>query len=190
MRISPSALAALAADGQVRLEPGVARDAAIARLAAAIDHHTQFVQSVVGVELNHNELDALVMLAIAIGTPAFERCAVVRALDDGSRRTAADAFLLCGEEGEEPLARRRRERALFLAAVETKDPLAGYTATERRLIREYDRLARGGEQEERRLALRALLGEQRKRIWRVAQASGWSTANRAARYRSLLARTC
>lgn len=189
MRISPTGLATLAAEGLVRLQPGVARHVAIAQLAAAVDHHTQFVQSVVGEALNQNELDALVMLAIAIGTAAFERSPVVRALAAGSRRQAADAFVLCGA-GERSLACRRRERALFLAAVETKDPLAGYTATERRLIREYDRLVRNGEQEERRLALRALLSEQRKRIWRVAQASGWSTANRAERYRSLLARTC
>jgi hypothetical protein len=37
--------------------------------------------------------------------------------------------------------------------------------------------------------LRRVMTEQRKRIWKEAQRSGWDRANRRARWRSLRART-
>ena len=76
------------------------------------------------------------------------------------------------------------------------DPLRGYTASERKLIREYDQLARERRNRERRSALFHLMKAQRKRVWRAAQPAadggdgrGWDHANRRARYRSLLSRT-
>ena len=71
-----------------------------------------------------------------------------------------------------------------------RDKLDGYTASEKRWIREYDRLARSGKDAARRRVLRRVMSEQRKRIWRAAQApGGWQKANRAARYASLKSRT-
>jgi predicted chitinase len=69
------------------------------------------------------------------------------------------------------------------------DRLDGYTASEVRWIREYDRLRRAKQDEARQRVLERVMTEQRKRVWRAAQDSGWDRANRRARYRSLLART-
>lgn len=76
-----------------------------------------------------------------------------------------------------------------------RDPLAGYTPSERRWIREYDRLVRSGRDPGRRRVLRRVMTEQRKRIWKIAQPAsgggdgkGWTRA-RKRRYASLRART-
>jgi hypothetical protein len=65
-----------------------------------------------------------------------------------------------------------------------RDPLAGFTRSERRWVREWDR----GPSPTRRLELRRAMVEQRKRIWRAAQGDGW-TWDRRRRYRALLSRT-
>lgn len=71
-----------------------------------------------------------------------------------------------------------------------RDRWAGYTASERRWITEYDHLVAHKIDPARRVVLRRVMAAQRKRIWQAAQgAGGWETANRRARYRSLLART-
>ncbi len=70
------------------------------------------------------------------------------------------------------------------------DRWAGFTSSERRWITEHDSLVSGHRDPARLLVLRGVMTEQRKRIWRAAQPPGsWSTANRLARYRALLART-
>lgn len=69
------------------------------------------------------------------------------------------------------------------------DPLAGYTAAEKRWIREYDGLVRARRGAARQRVLRRVMAEQRKRIWREAQKTGWKKGNRERRYGSLLART-
>lgn len=72
-----------------------------------------------------------------------------------------------------------------------RDPLAGYSTSEKRWIREYDRLSRqpSDANARRRHVLERVMTEQRKRIWRVAQdEKGW-TASRRRRYNSLKART-
>lgn len=76
------------------------------------------------------------------------------------------------------------------------DAFAGYTASELRWIREYDKLKRSDKDLDRRRVLQRVMLEQRKRIWRAAQPKskggdghGWSHANRSKRYQSLLART-
>lgn len=75
-------------------------------------------------------------------------------------------------------------------AADLADRLEGYTAAERRWIREFDRLRREHRGAARRRVLRRYMTRQRKRIWHAAQgAGGWNAHNRAARYRSLLART-
>ena len=75
------------------------------------------------------------------------------------------------------------------------DPFAGYTKSERRWVREYDRLVRTHSDPQRRTVLRTVMKTQRKRIWRLSQprgrggdGKGW-TRLRTRRYASLLART-
>ncbi len=71
----------------------------------------------------------------------------------------------------------------------SRDPLAGYTAHERRWIAEYDKLVRDGRDPARRRVLRRVMTVQRKRIWQAAQDSrGW-TRTRKRRYASLRSRT-
>lgn len=65
-----------------------------------------------------------------------------------------------------------------------RDPLAGFTKSERRWVREWDR----GPSVERRRALRRAMTEQRKRIWKAAKRDGW-TWDRRRRYRALTNRT-
>lgn len=68
------------------------------------------------------------------------------------------------------------------------DPLKGYSAAERRWIREYDTLARKRLDPARQRVLRHVMAEQRKRIWIAAKQQGW-TRQRRRRYLSLKART-
>jgi hypothetical protein len=77
----------------------------------------------------------------------------------------------------------------------SRDPLAGFTSSERRWIREYDALKRNGRDPVRRRALVRVMTEQRKRVWKVSQpqanggdGKGWTTT-RKRRYASLRART-
>jgi len=76
-----------------------------------------------------------------------------------------------------------------------RDPLAGYTASEKRWVKEYDRLKRADRDAARRRVLVHVMREQRKRIWKAAQpkarggdGKGW-TKTRRRRYTSLQART-
>lgn len=69
-----------------------------------------------------------------------------------------------------------------------RDPLAGFTKSERRWIREYDRLGADPAATARRRVLRRAMTEQRKRIWKAAKRDGW-TWDRRRRYRALLRRT-
>jgi GH24 family phage-related lysozyme (muramidase) len=148
--------------------------------------------------LNQHQFDALVSFVYNCGPGAIsEQTRVGRLLRAHDWRAAADALLAWDKAGGHALPgltrRRRAERAMFLQA---DDPLAGYPAQEKSWIREYDRLLRERRDEPRRRELRALMTEQRKVIWRIAQPKekggdghGWGRAHREARYRSLLART-
>lgn len=81
-----------------------------------------FVHSVVRVPINDNEFSALVILSYNIGNGAFRNSTVLRELNAGNRRSAADAFLMwnkvkrSGElaESSQLTKRRKAERALFL----------------------------------------------------------------------------
>jgi hypothetical protein len=75
------------------------------------------------------------------------------------------------------------------------DPWRGYTVSEKRWMREFDKLQRTNEDPHRREVLRRVMREQRKRIWKISQpkshggdGKGW-TKTRTKRYNSLLSRT-
>lgn len=76
-----------------------------------------------------------------------------------------------------------------------RDPLAGYTPSEKRWIREYDQLRRTGRDPGRRRVLRIVMRQQAKRIEQLAapareggDGKGWTRA-RKRRHASLTART-
>jgi hypothetical protein len=130
----------------------------------------------------------------------FDHAIDVNALDGGAGRLAVwlrnkgahPTFPVPGE----PWHIEVPAEELRSLAAQLDDPFRGYTANERRLIREYDHLRATHRDRPRRSALRSEIRAQRKRVWRAAQTTssggdgrGWDHANRRARYRSLLART-
>lgn len=70
-----------------------------------------------------------------------------------------------------------------------RDPLAGYTPTEKRWIREYDELLRTGRDPRRRRVLRRVMAQQANRIEAAAERDGRWTRARRRRHKSLKART-
>lgn len=142
--------------------------------------------------LSQHQFDALVSFVYNVGPGGVAgSTGVGRALRARDWRAAADHLLDWDKGGGRVLEglRRRRiaERALFL---KQDDPLKGFTTAERRWIREYDHLHRAHQNAGRQKVLRRVMAEQRKRIWRAAKGTGgWAAANRAVRYRALLART-
>lgn len=78
----------------------------------------QYEDAVTGsvrVALTQGQFDALVSLCFNIGTGGFRKSTIVRRLNEGNYRAAADAFLLWNKPPE-IMGRRRAERAQFLAA--------------------------------------------------------------------------
>lgn len=71
----------------------------------------------VKVPLTQNQYDALCSLIFNIGANAFANSTVLKRLNAGDYKGAADAFLMWKKAGNDPdrlLPRRQRERALFL----------------------------------------------------------------------------
>ncbi|WP_105583292.1 lysozyme [Cronobacter sakazakii] len=76
------------------------------------------ISSLVRVQLNQNQYDALCSLIFNIGKTAFAGSTVLRQLNLKNYQAAADAFLLWKKAGNDPdilLPRRQRERTLFLS---------------------------------------------------------------------------
>lgn len=72
----------------------------------------------VKVPLTKNQYDALCSLIFNIGPTAFANSTVLKRLNAGDYKGAADAFLMWKKAGNDPerlLPRRQRERALFLS---------------------------------------------------------------------------
>lgn len=72
-----------------------------------------------GVALSEAKRAALTSLALNIGAGAFATSTVARMVKAGNHQAAADAFLLWKRAGNDPdqlLPRRQRERALYLSA--------------------------------------------------------------------------
>lgn len=138
-----------------------------------------------GVPVNQNQFDALVSFVYNLGPGALAPdTGIGRALRAHDWDRAADEMLKWDKAGGrtlEGLTRRRRaERELF----RKPDEWAGYTESEVRWIREYDRhppLAR-------RLTLRLVMRQQARRIRSAARKDGW-TGSRRQRVKSLDARS-
>jgi lysozyme len=162
------------------------RDAAIAEDA---------VNQLVNVPINRNEFHALVSLVFNIGAGerGFAGSTVLRKLNANDRRSAADAFLMWRIGGAGLINRRKRERKIFLtpmvAEATIENPASFLTAGEQAWVSEYDELKAKDQDRPRRSALREAMTQQRKKIWRAAQESGWDKAHRKERYDLLRART-
>ena len=81
----------------------------------------QAVNGAVNIPLNQNQFDALVSLAYNIGTGAFNKSTLVKKLNAGDIRGAADQFdvwINAGGKRMQGLVKRRaREKALYLACL-------------------------------------------------------------------------
>jgi GH24 family phage-related lysozyme (muramidase) len=177
--------------------PRVTRREAEARLKREVDATYGAAVNALQLPLNQNQFDALVSFVYNVGPGGVgSGTQVGRALRRHDWTGAANALLAWNKAGGRILAgltrRRKAERALFL----TPDRIGpGYTKSETRWIREYDKLRREDRDPDRRRVLRRVMKRQRKRVWRAAENDprgrirGWRKANRRARYRSLLSRT-
>lgn len=85
-------------------------------LRSDLEWCSKAVESSVGVTLTQKQFDALYSLCYNIGETQFKRSTVVRKLNAGDFRGAADAILMWSKQPE-LLPRRKRERALFLADI-------------------------------------------------------------------------
>lgn len=156
----------------------------------------------VRVPLNQNEYDALASLIFNIGPGNFASSTVLRRLNAGDRKGAADAFLMWHVGGPGLMGRRVRERHVFLTPVKAPpkpkptEDLSVLHAEERTVVDEYDHLVRRGARAQRRAQLRGQMEAMRKRIWVLSQpgakggdGKGWHHYNRLRRYRILEKRT-
>lgn len=96
----------------------ISEEGATELLQAAVDKFAKQIRPKIKVAITENEFAACVSLAYNIGPGAFTRSTVLRMLNNGDKRGAADAFLMWNKAGGRVLAgltrRREAERALFL----------------------------------------------------------------------------
>jgi lysozyme len=162
------------------------------------------VEQLARVQLSQGQFDALVSFTFNVGEGNVERSTVLRKLNAGDNRGAADAFMMWNK-GDNPLRvlagltrRREAERALFLAHGGNggnggQVAEIHFTDGERKAVPEYDRLVRQGGDAPRLATLRDTMTRQRKRIFHRAQPGGdgrgWDYADRRRRYLALRKRT-
>ena len=95
------------------------------------------VSSAVKVPLNQNEFDALVSFAFNVGAGAFKGSTLLKRLNAGDRKAAADQFLVWNKitiNGKKQVlkgltTRREAERKQFLAPVSEAKPEVGIPST-------------------------------------------------------------
>ena len=168
---------------------GFTREDAYKLLKADAVPREQAVERLVKVPLGQNEFNALVSLVYNIGVGAFSSSTVLRKLNAGDRRGAADAFLMWRIGGPGLIFRRQRERALFLKGGQPA-AVTRLGKTERRWCEEYDRLNRMKRNEKRVARMRALrraMARQAGAIKHAAEAEpgGWDKENRRVRFPEL-----
>lgn len=164
----------------------ITRAQAERRMMREVDATYGAAVNALGLPLNQNQFDALTSFVYNVGPGGVaSSTGIGRALRDHDWQRAADELLEWDKAGGKALAgltrRRIAERALFLTV---EDRWAGYTPSEVRWIREYDRHPRLP----RRLVLRTVMRAQALRVRAAARRSGW-TAVRRARVKSLEARS-
>jgi lysozyme len=109
--------------GTARPGMAITEAEAEALLLADVKSAEEAVRALAAAPLNENEFSALVSLAYNMGPAAFAKTLVLRRLNAGDRKGAADAFryLVYADLGGERMLfqslkrRREQERALFLA---------------------------------------------------------------------------
>jgi lysozyme len=170
------------------------RPHAIRVLAKDVKEVEDAIHASVHVSLNQNEFNALCSLGFNIGTGGLRSSTVVRRLNAGDRRGAADAFLMWRIPSV-LLPRRYRERALFLKPAPKPAPtedLSVLRDDERKWVREYDGIQVDSARKRR---LRRAMAERRKLLYALAQPKpkgdghGWRKWHRLERYRILRSRT-
>lgn len=171
----------------------IGRDDAEARLKREVDStYGAAVNRIPG--LNQNQFDAITSFVYNVGPGGIGTdTGIGRALRSKNWKQAADELLRWDKAGGRSLPgltrRRQAERKLFLSPV--ADPLAGFTAAEKRWIKEFDELRRTGRNSDRRQVLRRVMTKQRKEIYSAAEKekNGWNKKNRRRRYNALRDRT-
>ncbi|WP_145585012.1 lysozyme [Yersinia intermedia] len=87
-------------------------------LRSDLDWVEKSISTNVKSHLTQSQYDALCSLIFNIGPTAFANSTVLKRLDAGDYKGAADAFLMWKKAGNDPerlLPRRQRERTLFLS---------------------------------------------------------------------------
>lgn len=121
--------------------PKLSREQALKLLALDLTGRETAVDRLVKVKLNQNEFDALVSLFFNIGEGNFQRSTLLKRLNEGNRKAAAEQFAVWNKAGV-PLkvlpgltTRRAAEAKLFLTPVKEKTPVAKPKSRSERLRR-------------------------------------------------------
>lgn len=106
----------------VQMGDEITETQALELLEADCERFEDAVRELVDVSLNQHQFDALVSFAFNVGRGAFARSTLLRLLNAGNYRGAANQFRRWVYAGEQKLAglvkRREAERALFLEPVD------------------------------------------------------------------------
>lgn len=106
----------------VKLGQVISRQTAVALLKEDVRSAEEAVQSCVKVELNDNEFSALVSFTFNVGNSAFCKSTLLKKLNFGRRKDAAQEFFRWrydnGVELKGLVKRRNSERELFLTPVQ------------------------------------------------------------------------
>ena len=110
----------------VRMGMKITQAQADALLSRDLTIFEKAVTAAVKVPLSQNEFDALVSLAFNIGAGAFQKSTLLKELNKGNRKAAADQFLRWNRAGGKVLKgltnRRKAEREQFLSKSEAVIP--------------------------------------------------------------------
>ena len=124
------------------------REEAEAALRTELEPHEHYVTRMVTAEISQNQFDALMSLAYNIGDAALRRSTVLKKLNAGDYKGAAEAFMLFdkfnGSVSSGLHARRAAERALFLEPMGEVSTAYMPQAAEERMTKEQRTLIGGG----------------------------------------------